>query len=342
MHQRNRQFIDTFIEECVNNNVDNASAALDVVIQNNIEIKGGEICSVFKNACRKKNKEIIKFIVNRIEIVDEYNVLMFRDILSSDMLETSHYFITNNNQNIFKPEYIKTLVQYAKYETVLFFANLDKNDDKYIYFENACLYGKYQLAVWLVENYKINPNLYLDRALCLACQSGNLELIKWLVDEQHADCATSRHTPFLNACWRGHLNVVKWFVEEKHINSIPDIDDCFNGVCMANYYELADYLDENFTIDIHYQRENIFFMMCENMVAETLQWFTKKMKRDYIRYYWDGNCQFIVNVGNTRKFKQIMIDDICVSYYKMNDEQFIRQFIREECSGIKRLKNAKM
>src|SRR3990167_9314823 len=89
-----------------------------------------------------------------------------------------------------KSDSISLLKTYLEHERI---KNNESAPREMLY--HACKQGKFNIAKYLIEVKKVNPNIMIDNLMAMdngpvfkfAAESGNLELVKYLLEKCHVD-----------------------------------------------------------------------------------------------------------------------------------------------------------
>ncbi len=115
-------------------------------------------------------------------------------------------------------------------------------------FFNACRFGKFEVAKWILE---VNPEIInsdLDFHFQMACASSNYELVKWLLEIKPNLISEwgQKGDALEHACEGGNLSIVKLIFETNQNISIAyfDYEKYFINACGLGHLEVAQWILE--------------------------------------------------------------------------------------------------
>lgn len=189
---------------------------------NNVSINFNKI---FKISCKKGSLKIAKWIYqndNNIIWKCSYGKC-FYDICFGEFIDFAVWF-----KNILDGDKINPF---------------DTYDCKYL-FAKLCESGKFDIAKWLYDNYKINIHVLDDYAFRWSIINGHFKISKWLyyLDEK-INISLYNNYPFSVACGSGYLEMAKWIYSIKNEILLNDIKNYyFNIACINGQLNIAKWI----------------------------------------------------------------------------------------------------
>jgi len=193
------------------------------------------------NACEKENIYIVKFLVDIIYNINEFD---------SSGKTALFYACEKGNESI-----VKYLIEHG--------AKIDIEDfEKVTVFDKACESGNLNIINYLIEQGINIKNKVIEDSLFYACKSGNERIVQRLI-ELGADLNKEKfmgYIPFYEACKskKTNKNIVKLFIENGvNINKEDElgITPIFYA-CLSGNKDIVNYLIEQ-EVDIDINKEDI-------------------------------------------------------------------------------------
>jgi len=184
--------IQEFIEECMNNNLDNAKHIYernnDIIKLNKIlyDTKTSDIqgpYSLFECACIKNNLDIVKWFIEIGVSSTHYND-GFMSACQYNHIELVIYLHENKNNTVLNYQIPFIVCSYQ---------------------------GHFKLLKWLYENSEPKIDIHYDdeSAFLYAIDQNHFEIAKWLQEKVIDVCASNNHA-FISACFNGRIDMCKW------------------------------------------------------------------------------------------------------------------------------------
>ena len=129
---------------------------------------------------------------------------------------------------------------------------------------NACVYGKLNVIVFLLENDRLHYN-YEDvyNILFCACECGYLDVVKYFIENYNCDPHYDDNKAIVSACENNCLNVIKYLCETQKYY-LNDIYSLFFCACKYGYLEIVEFIVENYNIDTHYKNNAAILSASKN------------------------------------------------------------------------------
>jgi hypothetical protein len=179
-------------------------------------------------------------------------------------------YISNLSPTRFDPQYIfLNLCYHGHFELAFELGNRnpDGNDlsteHRQSLFEEACRYGRLDIAQQMYALGEIDVHLDDDSAFRKACEGGHLLVAQWLYSLGNVDIHAFRGGAFGYACSKGHLITAQWLwsLETFNESNLRQID-MFNFSLAFQHKEMEDWFYEVNLVETMLNSSNLFQFIC--------------------------------------------------------------------------------
>ncbi len=299
---------------------------IDISYKENIIItnlcSGGQI-DILRWLCDKQQMDITPYISLAF-----HNACLFGKFITAKLIyqeftsnivfdkETPSTYC-NTNINLDMMEWLFDILQFKM-----------KHDFMFMAFQEACRYGRLNVAKWLHEHPRYKPNCHNNDYIDIfkqACAT-NLDMVKWiylLCDGNYLN--ETINDAFTIACLCNKIDIAKWLYQlsSRSINLCWSDYYVFVHCCEYNYIDLAKWIYELCgNIDPSPRIDKSFLNVCHNNYVPMAKW----MSEMFDGYTYELNKEFqIITYSITPLYNRIkgLSDDKICELFKFNYQKLL-------------------
>ena len=283
-------------------------------------------------ACIKTfNLDIIDYIYDKKPLQLNYKIL--KNIYTIGNVNILKWYL--NKKPIYSNDILlkcfTTACIKGKYDIALYTYNkykLELSKNVYIkIFKKSYLTNNCRIIFWLYSIKPDNIRLYLDYEWINLCRTGNYQLIRWTLNYSK-NINVNIWQGFKEAIIYGNLQIVKLLYEYNsnllYILS-KNTELCLPICIIHGYNNILEWLNQNIKINIDFITNDIIYILCDKQYINTLNWLYENTKiniKEIIRSDNDYIFKDMCNLSNIVTIR-FLIDKYDIYNYKIEDDIII-------------------